>query len=80
MDRFFWPSQPLIHQVVEQKRIPPMLRPISIQIERTALIEAHLSRRSTGPLYPHGLVSPIPVDKTQGADPEPGDEYVMWFN
>ncbi|MEL6708977.1 MAG: sulfatase, partial [Pseudomonadota bacterium] len=48
--------------------------------ELSALIEAHLARRTTGPLYPHGLVSPIPLDKTQGADPEPGDEYVMWFN
>lgn len=48
--------------------------------ELTALIEAHLARRTSAPLYPHGLISPIPIDKTQGLAPEPGDEYVMWFN
>lgn len=47
--------------------------------ELSALIDAHQAD-AVPKLYPHGLVSPIMIDKTQGQKPEASDEYVLWFN
>ena len=47
--------------------------------ELTALIKAHQAQ-AVEPLYPHGLVSPIMIDKTPAQQPEAKDEYVLWFN
>jgi len=45
----------------------------------SALIEAHRAH-AVAPLYPHGLVSPILIDRTQSASPKAEDEYVLWYN
>ena len=44
-----------------------------------ALLDAHQAN-AVAPLYPHGLVSPVRIDKTQGSEIEADDEYVLVFN
>lgn len=47
--------------------------------ELSALINAH-RKGAVPPLYPHALVSPVMIDKTQGTPPQEGEEYVMVYN
>ena len=47
--------------------------------ELIAILDEHQAD-SVEPLYPHGLVSPVRIDKTQGSEVEAGDEYVLVFN
>ncbi len=47
--------------------------------ELQALLDAHQAE-SVGPLYPHRLESPIPIDKTRVDNVLEGDEYIIWPN
>jgi uncharacterized sulfatase len=51
--------------------------------EKLAELQALLDDHHSGalePLYPYSLEAPIPIDKTNADQIEPGDEYVWWPN